>query len=67
MYDIIIIGNGPAGFSAAITARMREKSVAVISNSSTESGLYKAAEIGNYPGLPGLSGAELSDKMRSHA
>jgi thioredoxin reductase (NADPH) len=67
MYDIIIIGSGPAGLSAAITARMREKSVAIISNSSSSSGLAKAAEVGNYPGLPGLSGAELLGKMLMHA
>lgn len=67
MHDIIVIGSGPAGLSAAITARMREKSVVVISNSSGESGLYKAAEIGNYPGLPAISGAELSKKMAAHA
>jgi thioredoxin reductase (NADPH) len=67
MYDIVIIGGGPAGLSAAITARMRGKSVAVISNNRTESGLYKASEIGNYPGLPGISGAELSGKLTMHA
>ncbi|NLT13559.1 MAG: FAD-dependent oxidoreductase [Clostridiales bacterium] len=67
MYDIIVIGNGPAGLSAAITARMREKSVVVVSNSSAGSGLYKAAEVGNYPGLPGISGAALSGKMADHA
>jgi thioredoxin reductase (NADPH) len=67
MYDIAIIGSGPAGLSAAITARMRGKSVVIISNSRTESGLCKAAEIGNYPGLPGVSGAELSGKLTMHA
>lgn len=67
MYDIIIIGSGPAGLSAAITARMRKKSVVVISNNSAESGLWKAAEVGNYPGLPGISGAELSTKLSDHA
>jgi thioredoxin reductase (NADPH) len=67
MYDIIVIGSGPAGLSAAITARMRGKSVIVISNNSAESGLWKAAEVGNYPGLPSVSGAELSEKMRAHA
>jgi thioredoxin reductase (NADPH) len=67
MFDIIIIGGGPAGLSAAITARMRGKSVTVISNSRTESGLYKAPEIDNYPGLPGISGAELSGKLTAHA
>ncbi|UOO37581.1 NAD(P)/FAD-dependent oxidoreductase [Oscillospiraceae bacterium CM] len=67
MFDIIIVGNGPAGLSAAITARMRDKSVAVISNNRTESGLYKAVEIGNYPGMPGISGMELSGKLSMHA
>ena len=67
MYDVIVIGNGPGGLSAAITARMREKSVVVVSNSRTVSGLYKAAEVGNYPGLPGISGAALLDRMADHA
>jgi thioredoxin reductase (NADPH) len=67
MVDIVVVGSGPAGLSAAITARMRGKSVTVIGNSSSESGLAKAAEIDNYPGLPGISGAELSAKMLMHA
>ena len=67
MHDIIIIGDGPAGLSAAITARMRGKDVIIISKNRTESGLYKAVEIGNYPGLPGISGAELSGKLVMHA
>jgi len=67
MYDIIIVGSGPAGLSAAITARQRDKTVAVISNKRSESGLYKAIEIPNYPGLPGISGPELSSKMLAHA
>ncbi|MDR0445800.1 MAG: FAD-dependent oxidoreductase [Oscillospiraceae bacterium] len=67
MYDILIIGSGPAGLSAAITARARGKSVAVISNNAADSGLYRASLIGNYPGLPDISGAELSDRLVSHA
>ncbi|MDR0838779.1 MAG: NAD(P)/FAD-dependent oxidoreductase [Oscillospiraceae bacterium] len=67
MYDIIVIGSGPAGLSAAITAAARGKSVAVISNSRTESGLFKAPVIDNYPGFPGVSGAELSGKLMVHA
>ena len=67
MHDIIIVGDGPAGLSAAITARMRGKDVIIISKNRTESGLYKAIEIGNYPGLPGISGAELSGKLVMHA
>jgi thioredoxin reductase (NADPH) len=67
MYDIIIIGGGPAGLSAAITARARGKNVAVLSNIRTESGFYKAREIDNYPGFPGISGAKLSGEMTAHA
>lgn len=67
MVDILIVGSGPAGLSAAITARMRGKSVLVIGNSSADSGLAKAQEIGNYPGLPGISGAELHGQMLAHA
>jgi len=57
MYDIVVIGSGPAGLSAAITAKMRNKSVAVVSNNRTDSGLYKAAKVDNYPGFPAVSGA----------
>ena len=67
MYDIAVIGSGPAGISAAITALVRGKSVAVVSNPASESGLYKAERIDNYPGLPAVSGAELSDAFISHA
>ena len=67
MPDIIIIGGGPAGLSAAITARQRNKTADVITNDRTQSGLYKAREVANYPGLPGISGRELSDKLTDHA
>ena len=67
MLDIIVIGGGPAGLSAAISARQRNKSVAVISNDITQSNLYKAREIGNYPGFPVISGPELINKLTSHA
>ncbi|MDR1328242.1 MAG: FAD-dependent oxidoreductase [Oscillospiraceae bacterium] len=63
----MIIGSGPAGLSAAITARARGKSAAVISNSATDSGLYKAPSVENYPGMPGVSGAELSRRLIAHA
>ena len=67
MFDILIIGGGPAGLSAAITARQRGNSVAVVSNDSATSPLFKAKEIGNYPGFPGISGPELLGKLYAHA
>jgi len=67
MLDVIIVGGGPAGLSAAITARQRGKSATVISNDASQSGLFKAREVGNYPGFPGISGPELLRKLTDHA
>ncbi|MDR1082536.1 MAG: NAD(P)/FAD-dependent oxidoreductase [Coriobacteriales bacterium] len=67
MYDIIVIGAGPAGLSAAITARARNKDVLVISNKPQESPLAKSALVDNYPGLPGVSGLHLLEQMVAHA
>ena len=67
MLDLIVIGSGPAGVSAAITARARGKSVLIISNPAADSGLYKAPVVDNYPGLPGISGAELCNRLTAHA
>lgn len=61
--DILVIGGGPAGISAALNAHSRGRSVAIISSDYKESRLYKAASIDNYPGLPHVSGAGLLDAM----
>lgn len=67
MTDIAVIGGGPAGLSAAINARARGKSVLVAGNPSQENPLYKAPLVDNYPGLPGVSGAELLRALEQHA
>ena len=67
MVDIIVIGGGPAGLSAAINARARGKSVLVVSNPIEENPLYKAPVIDNYPGLPGVSGEQLLRTLEEHA
>jgi thioredoxin reductase (NADPH) len=67
MYDIVIIGGGPAGLSAAITARARNKEVLVVSNKPQESPLAKSKIVDNYPGLPGISGLALLERMVAHA
>ena len=61
-YDVIIVGAGPAGVAAALTACRRNKTVAVIGNSPETTALYKAKEIINYPGISG-SGAEMMEKF----
>jgi len=66
-YDVIVIGGGPAGLSAAVNVRARGRSVLVVSNPPEENPLWKAERVDNYLGLPGLSGAELLTRFRSHA
>lgn len=67
MYDIAIIGGGPAGLSAAINAKARNKTVLVVTNDYRESPLYRAERVDNYLGMPGLSGGELLDAYQKHA
>ncbi len=67
MYDCIIIGGGPAGLSAAIQLRRRNRSVLVVSNPAAQNPLSKAEKIDNYLGLPGLTGAELLERFQQHA
>ena len=62
-YDIAIIGTGPAGISAAITAKVRNKKVLLIGSASVSDKVAKAHMIQNYPGLPEISGAELAAKL----
>ena len=53
-YDILVVGGGPAGLTAAIQARVRDKTVLVVTNEPTASPLCKAREMDNYPGgIPG--------------
>ena len=65
--DILVIGGGPAGLSAAVNARARGRSVLVVSNPLEENPLWPAERVDNYPGLPGVSGAELLRDLRRHA
>ena len=66
-YDLLIVGGGPAGLTAAIHARARDKSVLVISNDPLASPLCKAPAMANYPGLPGVTGRELVERLLAQA
>lgn len=64
-YEVVIIGGGIAGVSAALTCINRGKTVAVIANGAETSSLYKAEMIRNYPGIAAVSGKELSETLIS--
>lgn len=66
-YDVAVIGGGPAGLSAAINARARNKSVLVVTNDFCESPLYRAERIDNYLGMPGLTGKAMLEEFQRHA
>lgn len=66
-YDIIVLGGGPAGLSAAVAARGRNKSVLVVGNHWQDSPLARAERVDNYLGLPGVTGMELLAQFRRHA
>lgn len=65
-YDVAVIGTGPAGVSAAITAKVRNKSVLLLGSAEISDKVAKAHSIQNYPGLPDIPGAELAKKLREH-
>ena len=64
--DIAIIGTGPAGVSAAITATIRNKKVLLIGSRQLSEKMAKAHEIRNYPGFPAVSGADLVKAFQAH-
>jgi len=68
MHDLIIIGAGPAGLSAAIYASRAELDYILIEENFVNGGqIIDTYEIDNYPGLPGLSGMDLAQRMADHA
>jgi thioredoxin reductase (NADPH) len=68
MYDIIIIGSGPAGLTAAIYASRAQLSTVVVEKDYLGTGQIAAAlEVDNYPGYPGTPGYELGENFLKHA
>ncbi len=68
MYDMIIIGSGPAGMAAAIYAKRACLNTLVLERTGFGGGqVLNTYEVDNYPGLPGISGFELAQKMSEHA
>ena len=65
-YDIAIIGTGPAGLSAALTAKVRNKSILLIGSKNSSVKVEKAHEIQNYLGLPKIAGADMQKAFLDH-
>lgn len=67
MYDIVIVGSGPAGLTAALYARRAEKSVLVIEKNSFGGQITHSPRVENYPGFKVASGSELGDRFLEQA
>ena len=68
MVDIIIVGSGPAGMSAAVHGKRAGLSVLVIEKVYYGTGqVAESSHVDNYLGIPGINGYELGEKFRSHA
>lgn len=68
IYDLIIIGAGPAGLSAAIYAKRAQLDTLLIESAYVNGGqIINTYEVDNYPGVPGVSGMELAKRFWEHA
>ena len=68
IYDVIIIGSGPAGLTASIYAKRAQLKSLVIEKAAFSGGqVINTYEVDNYPGTPGISGFDLSSKFREHS
>ena len=67
MYDLIVIGGGPAGLTAAVYARRAGKSVLVIEKNTFGGQITWSPRVENFPGFVSVSGAELGDLMTNQA
>lgn len=67
MYDLIIIGGGPAGLAAGIYGGRARLNTLILEKSTVGGRAYTTREIVNYPGIPTTSGPDLTEQMAEHA
>ena len=67
MFDVAIIGAGPAGLSAAINLKIRNKNIIWFGSDKMSNKVEASEKIANYPGMGFISGKDLNEKYRAHA
>lgn len=67
MVDVLIVGGGPAGLSAAVNVLARGRTCAVLTNDYRQNPLYRTNEVDNYLGMRGMTGSEMMEKMQAEA
>lgn len=65
-YDIAIIGSGPAGLSAALNAKIRNKKFIIFGNKNLTNKLVKAPKVNNYLGFFGMTGNDIKEQFDAH-
>ena len=66
-FDVIIVGGGPAGLTAAIYARRAGTSVLLLEKESFGGQIASSPRVENFPGIASVSGAELADRLYAQA
>jgi len=67
IYDVAIIGGGPAGCSAAVNVIARGKTVVIVGNQIEDNPLYRTPQVDNYLGMGSVSGQAMLEAFRANA